>query len=186
MTIRIIGGESRGRKLKGPRGLEFRPATGRAKTFIFSYLSDRIKDAVVLDLFAGSGSLGLEALSQGAAHVDFVEKSFQHIQLLKSNISRCDFSDRSRIIHGDVFEEIIRLRNSHRRFSLILADPPFKAFYRERIVRSVKEGGILKSDGILIIEHDSHDPDSEGHGFRLIRQKPLGQSYISIYHRGEK
>lgn len=186
MTVRIIGGRCKGRKLKGPRGLEFRPATGRARTFIFSYLFDRVRDAVVLDLFSGTGSLGLEALSRGAAHVEFVEKSFQNIQLLKDNIALCGFSGQSRINHGDAFQEIIRLRNSDRIFSLILADPPFKAFFRERIIHSVMESGILEPGGILIIEHDSHDPDNHEHGFRLIRQKQMGQSYISVYHRGEK
>ena len=175
-----MGGKDRGRKLKGPSGTEFRPSTGRVKEFIFSYLFD-VTGTVFLDLFSGTGSIGIDALSRGAVSGVFVEQSYRHLSLLRHNLAACGYTDNTRIIQGDVFTAIRTLAEQAQQFDLIFADPPFKAMYRSEIVESIARSGILKEDGFLIVEHEQHDEDNRSHPFAMIRQKKFGHCVISIY-----
>jgi len=178
--LRIMGGIDRGRKLKGPQGTEFRPSTGRVKEFIFSYLYD-VSEYTVLDLFSGTGSIGIEAISRGAAGVTFVEQSYQSLKILKENIETCHYSDRTSISRGDVFQVLDQLGDANTGFNLIIADPPFKGMLRQRIKESVARNGLLKKDGLLIIEHEQHDSDMEIENIKMIKQKKFGHCVISIY-----
>ena len=180
-VIRVVSGTARGRKLYGPPGLRFRPTTGRVKEFIFSYLGRIVQGARILDLFSGTGSLGIEALSRDAAEVVFVEKSFQSLKILKRNLKLCNFVSRAVIFKSDVFLALRKMGKTGERFDLILADPPFRELLREKIVKTVEESRILKPKGLLIIEHEIHDPDSETHGMNLLKQRRFGSSVISIY-----
>jgi 16S rRNA (guanine(966)-N(2))-methyltransferase RsmD len=178
-VIRIIGGSVKGRRLKGPGKQNFRPTTGRVKEFIFSYLGEEIQDAVVLDLFAGTGSLGIEALSRGAYQVFFVEKNYTRIQIIHENLKRCGFINQAKVIHGDVF--LIFNKWQGNSFPYILADPPFKKNLREKIVNTVEKAHILASGGRLIIEHEFHDNDQASHGIELIKQRRFGHCVVSVY-----
>jgi 16S rRNA (guanine966-N2)-methyltransferase len=182
IVIRVLGGVIRGRKLRGPKGLQFRPTTGRVKEFIFSFLGNEMEGVGILDLFAGSGALGIEALSRGAEKVIFVEQSFQNVNLIQANLKLCHFSDRTKVIRGDVFREIKRFGQKGEKFDLILADPPFLENERDRIVSSVDHSQILNDEGFLIIEHISGDPDFEKHHMKLLKQRHFGHCMISIYH----
>jgi len=182
IVIRVLGGVIRGRKLRGPKGLQFRPTTGRVKEFIFSFLGNEMEGVRILDLFAGSGALGIEALSRGAEEVVFVEKSLPNINLIQTNLTLCQFSDQARVVRGDVFREIKRFGQQGKKFDLILADPPFRENERDRIVSSVDANQILNADGFLIIEHISGDPDFEKHQLELMKQRQFGHCMISIYH----
>ncbi|MBN1781817.1 16S rRNA (guanine(966)-N(2))-methyltransferase RsmD [bacterium] len=179
--LRILGGEARGRKLKGPKGLAFRPTTGRVKEFVFAILMDRIRHASVLDLFAGSGSMGIEALSRGAERVVMVESSKSHVQIIERNLETCRFLDRSRVLRGDVFSIMKRLGNMNRKYDIIIADPPFKMFFRKRIVEEVERNGLLGENGILLVEHHADDPDGEPDRLQLKRQRRFGHCMVSIY-----
>lgn len=179
--IRVIAGEARGRKLKGPKGLQFRPTTGRVKEFIFSYLDGLVSDANILDLFSGTGSLGIEALSRGARHVTFIEQSKAHLRILKENITLCQYESRSRIVQGDVFSNIRYFGQSEEQFDLILADPPFKQNLREKILQAVDQARILSSQGLLIIEHEQHDTSGTSQRLRQIKERKFGHCLISIY-----
>jgi len=179
--LRISGGEARGRRLKGPRGLDFRPTTGRVKEFIFSIIGPDIRNAVVLDLFSGSGSLGIEALSRGADHVTFIEQLKSHIQILEENLSTCRFQDRSRVIKGEVFRTLDYLGRQEIQFDFILADPPFKMAMRSRIVESVGKNHLLSQGGELIIEHQFNDADSDPKKVKMIRQRKFGHCMVSVY-----
>lgn len=179
--IRIIGGTAGGRKLFGPPGLRFRPTTGRVKEFIFSYLSEAVEDARILDLFSGTGSLGIEALSRGAKEVVFVEKSFQSLKILEKNLKLSGFVNMAAVFPGDVFRVLKKLGERGERFDFILADPPFKGALREKIVKTVEESGVLKAEGLLIVEHEVHDFDSKIHGMQLLKQRCFGSCVVSIY-----
>ena len=135
----------------------------------------------MLDLFAGSGALGIEALSRGAKEILFIERSHQNLDLLRSNLKLCELSEQATWICGDVFREIKILGHQTRKFDLILADPPFQQNYRTQIVNAVKTNGLLKPDGLLIIEHLFNDPDSNQHPLSLIKQRQFGHCMISIY-----
>ncbi len=184
--LRISGGSLRGKKLSGPEGLEFRPTTGQVKEFIFFLYRREIENSRFLDLFAGTGSLGLEALSRGAREGFFVEKSPRSLHLLNKNFTACGVTGRAHILAGDVFSILDQLGKRGESFDLIFADPPFKESLRNRIVDGVQRNGILAPDGILILEHESRDPDSEHPELNLLRQKKFGHCVVSIYgHRSK-
>ena len=165
----------------GPTGLTFRPTTGRVKEFIFSYLGDEVEGARILDLFSGTGSLGVEALSRGARRVVFLEQNRKHLDILTRNIETCGVQARARTVRGDVFKELGRMGDRGEVFDIILADPPFRETWRERIGNVVSESNVLSEDGILIIEHEYHDSDSGAHELRLIRQRRFGHCVVSVY-----
>lgn len=179
--LRISGGEARGRKLKGPKGLDFRPTTGRVKEFIFSIIGPDIQNAQVLDLFSGSGSLGIDALSRGAFHVTFVENAFVHIKILEQNIEMCKYQDRSSVLKQDVFKAIQLLGRQQKKFHYILADPPFKMAFHRRIVELVDNSQLLNGEGFLIVEHQKDDNFRHDGSIKLIRQRLFGHCMVSIY-----
>ncbi len=131
MSIRIIAGRCRGRSLRTPRGDALRPTPGVVRERLFNWLAAEISGAVVLDLFAGSGALGLEAWSRGAARVDFVEKSPQHRQILSENLTLCGLDPRTRLIGHDALQT---LSTSLPCYDLILADPPFAQGWPQRLL----------------------------------------------------
>lgn len=179
--IRVIGGQAKRRKLYGPSGHKFRPTTGIVKEFIFSYLQLKIKNTDVLDLFAGSGSLGIEALSRGARCVYFIDRSEYSVNIIKKNLALCNFTSKSLIIKADVFSQIPRLGKEHSKFDLILADPPFKDNLREKIVRFIDTYSLLNSHGLLFVKHKKGDVDKKKQGIRMIKQRTFGVNEISIY-----
>jgi 16S rRNA (guanine(966)-N(2))-methyltransferase RsmD len=181
LVFRILGGVKHGKKLNGPSGLEFRPTTGRVKSFIFSFFQQDIDGSRMLDLFSGTGSFGLEAVSRGARECVCVEKNDGAIRLLKANADACGFGNRIRIVAVDVFWALDMFARQKTAFDFILADPPFKDALRERIVNAVDKQGVLAQNGYLIVEHDWRDPDSMNHGMKLLKQKRFGHCMVSIY-----
>ena len=124
MTLRIIAGEARGRRLSTPEGTDVRPTTSRVREAVFNSLHSQgcLEDADVLDLFAGSGALGLEAVSRGAASATFVESAPAALAALKANINAIGFNDRCRVVPGDVMKELAGLGHG---FDVVLCDPPY-------------------------------------------------------------
>ena len=179
--IRVLAGSAKGRKIKGPAGLDFRPTTGMVKEYIFNFVTLRITGYGFLDLFAGSGSLGIEALSRGAEHGIFIDSSNTSLQLLKKNLDHCRFTEKADILKGSVFSCLDAFGKNGEKFDIIFADPPFKNNYREQIAESVFKNKLLSSDGFLIIEHEKHDTDSMNHNLYLFKQKKFGHCQISIY-----
>jgi 16S rRNA (guanine966-N2)-methyltransferase len=180
-VIRVIGGEAKGRKLIGPKGISFRPTTGRVKEFIFSYIGSDIYEARVIDLFSGSGSLGIEALSRGAASVTFVEKNVVQSRMIWENVRLCRFEDRVKVIGGDVFVKMAELHETGSRFDFILADPPFREGLHAKIVEAAGRFPLLDTQGELLIEHEIHDRAEAGAGFQKLRERAFGHCVISIY-----
>jgi len=176
-----MGGSARGRTLLGPKGFQFRPTTGQVKEFIFSYIGQNIEEAKILDLFAGTGSLGIEALSRGAKEVIFVERELQSLNILKKNLQMCKFWERAHIVRGDAFRILQKFERNGEVFDFILADPPFKDGLRGRILRGVGKSSLLNAQGLLILEHEAHDPDRGAHGLTLLKQRKFGHCVISIY-----
>jgi len=185
-VFRVTGGSVRGRKLRGPKGLEFRPTAGLVKKFIFSYPYVDVRGAKILDLFAGAGSLGIEAMSRGAQEVVFVEKSPVVVKILHHNIHLCGFSTESRVHREDVFYFIQKMGKQRQQFDIIFSDPPYKKTYHEMLVRTVDQNDLLKPEGLLIFEHGKQDSGGEDHRIRLLKQKVFGHCIVSIYIKDEK
>ena len=123
--MRITGGNAARRILKVPKGLDVRPTPDLVKQAVFNSLGDRVVDAAVLELFAGSGALGLECLSRGAAAVMCVEKSHRHAEFIRSNAAAAGYGEILEIRTQDVFPVMQQFAESGRQFDLILADPPY-------------------------------------------------------------
>jgi len=150
--MRVIAGKHKGRQLRTVADLSVRPATSRVKSSIFNILQNRVdwEESLVLDLFAGSGSLGIEALSRRARRVVFVENSKRAVEYLKQNIALIDASSDCEILASDVFEYLARPRGL---FDVVFADPPYDFEVLKRLPTMIFQSGVVSPDGYLIIEH---------------------------------
>ena len=155
--MRITGGTLRGRRLAAPKGRRVRPTSDRVKEALFSIIGPLSGEAV-LDVCAGAGSLGLEALSRGAASVVFVEKDREARRVLEANMVALDLQSRCTVVSGAAPKALDGLRQRSSPFDLIFLDPPYASDVGERVAEAVAQGGLLAPDGLLILEHDSRRP----------------------------
>lgn len=185
MVLYIIAGEYKGRKIEMPADRDIRPTPGKVKEAIFSIIGHDLEQAIVIDLFAGTGNLGLEALSRGASKVYFGEKTKTGYDLISKNISAFEAESRSRLIRGD-WETVLSLIKEPA--DLIFLDPPYKAGLMESCVNTVFRNNLLTDGGIIVCEHDSRQtvPDMIG-GFSIWKSKKYGNTSITLYiHKSEE
>lgn len=183
--MRILTGQFKGKYLSAGQDLSIRPITNRNKEIIFSVLGDLCKDRWILDLFCGSGSLGLEAISRGAEGVTFVEKETSSIQVLKKNIkSLLILPDKVKIFQAKVIDHI---RQEKDMFPLIFADPPFKYPEMQILVEDICRYNVLDPNGLLMLHHEIDNPiKSDTERYQVIKQKKIGRSLLSfIVQEGE-
>ena len=147
--MRIITGTARGRKLKEPAGQDIRPTADSVKESIFNIVQFDVEGRRVLDLFAGTGQLGIEALSRGALSCVFVDESREAVQLVRENLERCGFRGQQ-VVTGDALSFLRR----GERFDLIIADPPYGSGLAVKAVEIAKEFDILSKGGIIVCETD--------------------------------
>jgi 16S rRNA (guanine(966)-N(2))-methyltransferase RsmD len=179
--MRIISGTSKGKRLATPKGQSLRPTSDRVKESIFNILGGVVEGKVVLDLFAGTGNLGIEALSRGAKRVIFVERGREATWLIKNNLAQCGMAMVSEIIPKDVIRAIGVLHQRGETFDLILMDPPYEKGLIEKTLCKLQSHRIYRDDSILIIEHDRREPlPKEVDGWNLIRQRKIGDTLISF------
>ncbi len=174
MVLRITAGIYKNKRLQSVPGKEFRPLSERIKLALFSILADRIKGSVFLDLCAGTGNVGLEALSRGAECVVFVEKFREKINLIKNNTALLGVEERAEIIQSDVFDF-----KPQRCFNIIFAGPPYKADISTGILRHINEAGIVNKDTIVIIQHH-YKEEVDISGYELIDRRKYGITLIDI------
>lgn len=186
--MRIIGGIYKGLKLKVPKVEGLRPTYDKVREALFDILGENSQGISFLDLFAGSGSVGLEALSRGAQHVVFVEAHRQVINVLKYNISLFTGVEveRIRVIHADVMKAISLLRKEQKRFDVIFSDPPYlnPNLNLEVLEASVSQG-ILNVDGIIIIEQSIRSPTPRVDKLYLLLEKRYGETKLLFYGRSK-
>ena len=185
--MRIIAGHAHGRRLKAPRGLHTRPTSARARESIFSRLAVRLDlDGVrVLDIFAGSGSLGLESLSRGAAHVTFVDSSREAAAAIRANLAQLELSERGRIVVTEVHRALVELGHSGETFDLIFVDAPFKNDISAEVLALLGELNLVAPGGWVVIEQSKRAPAAppapEAHERALVAT--LGDHRIAFYRR---
>jgi 16S rRNA (guanine966-N2)-methyltransferase len=185
--LRITGGEFRGRFLKTPAGLATRPTQARLRQALFNSIQANIPDANVLDLFAGSGALGFESLSRGAAHVTFVEHSTMAIKMIEANARDLKVMDRIEIIAESVDKVAQRLLKKAP-YDLVLADPPYESEFEMKLLEGLKWPWeqLLSNIGVFCMEWGTHKsmieslPDEVGFLVK-IREKNYGDSVLSTY-----
>ena len=186
-NIRIIAGTDRGRKIWGPSDRSIRPATGIVKEYMFNILHDAVPGARVLDLFAGTGNLGIEALSRGADSVLFVDDYPKAVELIHKNISLLSLpTEKSKIIKSDAMKFIGAPPRDRGSFDIIFADPPFPYNQTAEIVNLIDGTDILKSDGFFIVRYnrDIHG-DLRLAKLHEVKYREFGDSMISVFAAGQ-
>lgn len=181
--MRVISGKYRGRKLECPLGDGIRPTTDRVKENIFNIIADRVPYSRFLDLFSGSGGIGIEALSRSAEEVVFVDRSTESISALRKNLNTLKVTENVRIIERNV-EEAIRMLSMNEVFDIIYMDPPYHVGLYQETMKILSEVSILSDDGIIIVERFHEDPPNEGHwGFELYRTRKYGTIVLDFYRK---
>jgi len=179
--MRIISGTSKGRRLVTPKGQALRPTSDRVKESIFNILGGEVEGKSVLDLFAGTGNLGIEALSRGAGKVLFVEKGRQALRLIQRNLHQCGMTGQSEILPKDVNRAIGILNQRGEVFDLILMDPPYVKGLIERTLLKLQSHRIHHDGSILVIERNRREPLPKAiDGWNLIRERAMGDTVISF------
>lgn len=176
--MRIISGTARGRRLNSPDNRKIRPTSDKVKESLFNILQQYIADAQFADICAGSGNVGLEALSRGAKWVDFVDNSSDSCKLIKENAAITGFKNFS-LIRKDAAAFI--LDNKSKKFDIIFADPPYKMGIPDKIMAALQNNNILESDGLLIIETASEEEAPIADGFELVRRNVYGDTAVLFY-----
>ena len=176
--MQVQTGIAKGKRLKIPKSSVVRPTTGRVKKSIFDTLGN-IDGATVLDLFAGSGSLGIEALSKNASHVTFIEKDGSVFKTLSENIASCGFTESSIILNQDFNKALKQLQKNHTHFDLIFIDPPYVMYEKINFIEIVDDSlKMLNTNGLVIIEHDKNFLKRLSN-FEL-NTKSYGTTYVSF------
>ncbi|MCX8116532.1 MAG: 16S rRNA (guanine(966)-N(2))-methyltransferase RsmD [Desulfobacterota bacterium] len=182
-SMRVISGSSKGRRLVAPRGQGLRPTSDRVKECLFNLIGE-VEGRVVLDLFAGTGSLGIEALSRGAKRAVFVERAREALRRMKQNLSQCGMEDRAEILPKEVGRAIGLLGRRGETFDLILMDPPYEEGWIRHTFEKLKRHPIHRSGALLVIEHSRREPlPEETGGWGLLKQREVGDTVISILRK---
>lgn len=183
MALRIIAGTAAGRPLLTPRGLKVRPTAERVRSALFSIVGGAVQGARVLDLYAGTGALGLEALSRGALLADFVESSPRLCSLIRANIVSLGFQGRARVVCRRVERALALLEGP---YHLALADPPYEAWPLEGLLQRLGEAPLLAPGALLVLEHSARHRPGERYGDLALWQcRRYGDTCLSFYRRGK-
>ena len=180
--MRITGGELGGRRLRAPDSAEIRPMRDQVRAALFNILMDVVEDSVFLDLFAGTGSVGLEALSRGASRAVFVDRGREARELLQQNIDELDLSDRAEIRADDVSDAITRLEQLDERFDLVFVGPPYGRDLAPTTLDQLSASRVLAPDAIVVAEVFKKESVADAYG-RLARfdQREYGDNRLVLY-----
>ena len=179
--MRVISGKARGVSLKTPEGLKTRPTADRVKEAMFSIIQFDLPGARVLDLFGGTGQLGIEAISRGAASATFVDESDSACRLIRENLKRTGFSTEGEVVRGDYASFLHRCDDV---FDIILLDPPYAEVFLENSLKIITEIDILQSGGIIVTERPFDKPlDCELDGFVRSKDYKYGKTLLTLFRK---
>lgn len=179
--MRIIAGQCRGRVLFGPKSKSIRPTSDRVKGAIFSYIGKSIEDAVILDLFSGTGNLAIEALSRGAQFAVLVDNSEQAIRLIYRNLELTNLLSQCQIVRQHVFRYLKNALAQKKCFDLIFADPPYLSNDYQSVVEYIGRDNLLQDGGFFVLEHSSREKLVPPKSLQLATTKIFGDTAVSIY-----
>jgi 16S rRNA (guanine(966)-N(2))-methyltransferase RsmD len=187
MALRVIAGAARGRRLVAPRGLATRPTSGLVRGALFNMLVHRgwLVDATILDLFAGSGSLGIEAQSRGAAGVIFVDDAAAAQRVLRRNLAASHLDARSEVLGASVPVALRRLAARGVVVDGVLGDPPYDRGWVRRTLALLAASPVLAPSGWVALEHTVSEPLGEPSGFRVVAMRRHGRAHIVLLEREE-
>jgi len=180
MSVRITGGSVKSRKLSSLKGLKVRPTSERVRGAIFSMIGESgTQGKYILDLYSGTGALGIEALSRGARYVDFVEKEGRQCQMIRSAINNFGFANQVHIYQAKVEKMLTLLKEQ---YELILLDPPYGSGEINLAMNLIDQNGLLKSNGLIIVEHSSRDQSDANYGrLKMFKNRNYGDTDVCIF-----
>lgn len=169
--MRVIAGTARSLKLKTPEGLDTRPTTDRIKETLFNMLQPEIPDAVFVDLFSGSGAIGIEALSRGARHAYFVENNKNALSCIADNLNFTHLADKATVMKLDVVSALSCIHEKH--VDLVFMDPPYQHNYEKTVLGVLKDMPYISEDTLLVIEAslDTDFSDVSALGYKICKEK---------------
>lgn len=179
--MRVITGKARGVQLKTPEGMLTRPTTDRVKEALFSIINFDIPGAKVLDLFGGTGQLGIEALSRGAKSAVFVDAREEACKLIRENLKRTKLEQDAKVVRSDYLDYLERCRE---KFSVIFLDPPYAEVFLENALNRITEIDILQSDGIIVTERPlGKELPWELEDYTRSRDYKYGKTLLTLYRK---
>lgn len=179
--MRVITGKARGIQLKTPEGMQTRPTTDRVKEALFSIIHFEIPAAKVLDLFGGTGQLGIEALSRGAASAVFVDAREDSCRLIRENLKRTKLEGEGRVVRSDYLDYLDRCRE---KFDIILLDPPYAEVFLENALKRITEIDILETNGIIVAERPmGKELPWEFDGYTRSKDYKYGNTLLTTYRK---
>ncbi len=175
--MRVITGTAKGRRLMSPDGNDVRPTTDATKEGIFSVLQFDVEGRRVLDLFAGSGQLGIEALSRGAAGADFVDSSPKSVAMVRENVSRCGFGGKAKVVQSRAEDYLLRTGN---KYDIAFLDPPYGKGILQGVLPSTAL--VMKPSGVIVCEHPLGEAmPEEVNGFSVQKKYKYGKTEVTFY-----
>ncbi|MDI6816380.1 MAG: 16S rRNA (guanine(966)-N(2))-methyltransferase RsmD [Actinomycetota bacterium] len=182
--MRVISGSAKGTKLRTAKGLDIRPTADRVKESLFNIIGDATREALVLDLFAGTGALGIESLSRGAKFAYFVDSSRISTEIIEKNLELTKLAARASVLKQDVEDALNRLNKQGVRFDLIFLDPPYRisVSFLDAILSKLASD-LLCDDGLLVLEHSAKIGSGEVAGLRISSTRTYGDTAITFYYR---
>lgn len=178
--MRIIAGDFKGRRLKTPENYDIRPTTDKVKEAMFSIIAPNLAGSVCVDLFSGTGNLGLEAISRGASKCYFCDNSRASLNIIKSNIEYCKAEEYSKVCAGDFRNSLNKIKE---KIDVFFIDPPYESDLYIPAFEKIKELDLLNEGGIIMAEHRINvDLDDEIAGFKKMKERKYGHIVLSIYN----
>ncbi len=182
--MRVISGSARGVQLKTPEGLQTRPTADRVKEALFSILQFELPGKRILDLFGGTGQLGIEAMSRGAKSAVFVDESSKACSLIRENLKRCRMEQQGSVVQMDYLQYLNSCRES---FDIVLLDPPYAEVFLENALKKLSEIDILQSGGIIVAERPVEKVlELELSGFTRSRDYRYGKTLLTLFRKDPK
>ena len=179
--MKVISGTLKGRNINGYDIDGTRPTMDRVKESVFGMIQDYLKNSTVLDLFAGSGQLGIETISNGAKLCYFIDHNKETIKILNKNISDLNIQDKCKVIHTDWKKALNEFGNQGIKFDLIFIDPPYDYDVYEKILDKVSTLDLLKTNGLIILEHSNLLFKDSYNNLILFKEKKYGNKSVNIY-----
>jgi 16S rRNA (guanine(966)-N(2))-methyltransferase RsmD len=184
--VRVIGGIHRGRRLRTVEGLAVRPTSDRLRETLFNILAPRVTGSRFLDICAGSGAIGIEAISRGARQVTFIDNSRRSCSVIEANIRALGIENDVAVINRDAAAALKQLAKEDKQFDIAFFDPPYASGLYDQVMRLLDEQALLSAGGVLVAEHRAKTPPGDRHGgLRMYREVRQGESALAFYAAGE-
>ena len=179
--MRIIAGTARGTQLFAPEGMDTRPTRDQVKESLFNIIQGELPEAAVLDLFAGSGALGLESISRGAARAVLADRAKEAVKCIRRNVEKLRFDRQATVMECDWTQAVARLAGDGARFDIVFLDPPYRMTELGEICQALADGGLLQPDALMVLEHGADWQPRLGEAFVLMKERSYRDTEIHFF-----